>query len=153
MGILVKREQSLPTETKRNHLKMLLALEAKALEEDPDAFVAGSPEADERTDHYHCNGAYVRTYSMKKGEYCTGEVHRFACINILLQGRVQVIQSDGEYIMEAPLIYISEPGEKKALRALEDTIFCNVHATEETDQTKLREHFTVPPHEFLLENK
>jgi hypothetical protein len=137
---------------KEAHVDKLLQLEASMLQE-PSGFKAGSEDADSRTEHYHCEGAYLRSYSMAKGETCTGEIHRFPCINILLKGKVLVVQSDGQYEMEAPHIYISEPGEKKALHALEDTIFCNVHATEETDQTKLREHFTVPPHEFLLEKQ
>jgi hypothetical protein len=148
--LLVKRQSSLPAGN-AGHLNKLLNLEAAMLAE--GGFKAGSQEAEDRTKHYHCEGTYLRSYHMAKGETCTGEIHRFACINILLQGKVLVVQSDGQYEMEAPHIYISEPGEKKALHALEDTIFCNVHATEETDQDKLRAHFTVPSQEFLLEEK
>lgn len=141
-------EANLPAR-KKDHLNKLAMLEEAMLA--AGGFTGDSEEAAKRTKHYHCEGVYLRAYHMGAGETVTGEIHRFACINILLKGKILVVQSDGEYELEAPNIYISEPGEKKALHALEDTIFCNVHATEETDQEKLRAHFTVPSHEFLLE--
>lgn len=128
---------------RREHHEKMIALEDRMKEEldceDPLDF----------TTHWHCNGAYVRQFDLPKGYTVTGKIHRYACINILLKGKIAIAQSGEQEIMEAPHIYISEPGEKKALYALEDTIFLNVHATEETDQAKLEEHFIVPSFEAL----
>ena len=146
MGILVNYEKPLPpVERKINHINKLLALEEKFVEE-------GEPDnVEDFTNHYHCEGAYVREYVLPKGHFVTGKIHKKACINIVLQGKVKVVQSDGESIVEAPYIYISEPGEKKALYALEDTRFLNVHATEETDQELLEQEFTIPAPEYIAQ--
>ena len=132
-----------PLERKIEHTHRLFAMEEKALEE-------GVTEDHEHlAEHYHCNGCYVRAFTLPEGYWATGEVHRFACINIVAKGHVKVVQSDGEYELRAGDIYISQPGEKKALYAFEETVFCNVHATEETDQEILRGIFTVPKDELL----
>jgi hypothetical protein len=120
---------------------------------DAKGFGPGSPEAEERTFHYHCEGVYVREWRMGAGETVTGAIHKYACINILLQGHIEVVQSDGRVTKVAGDIWISKPGEKKAIYAFADTRILTTHATEETDQDKLRAHFTVPPQEFLLEEK
>lgn len=142
MGILVERQQH-PTERKLEHLNKLLALEEQFKEE------GDLDDPKDHTNHYHCEGAYVREYVLPKGHFVTGKIHRKACINILLTGKIIVSQSDGQRTMSAPCIYISEPGEKKALYALEETRFLNVHATEETDQDVLEEIFTVPVPEYI----
>lgn len=134
---------SLPQKLHDHHKKMEI-LEQKMLEEldckDPDDF----------TTHWHCNGVYVRQFDLPKGYTLTGKIHRHACINILLKGKLAIAHSGGQTIMEAPHIFISEPGEKKAAFAFEDSIFLNVHATEETDQEKLEALFTVPSFEALM---
>lgn len=145
--LLVERSETLAVVRKEAHVNKLLEFEA-AMKKECDLI-----DGEDYTKHHHCEGVYLREFFLPEGGACTGEIHRFDCINILLKGKVRVVQSDGEYELAAPMIYESKAGEKKALYALEDTIFCNIHATEETDQTKLREHFTVPSHEFLLENK
>lgn len=109
------------------------------------------------TKHHFCNGSYVREFFLPKGFLVTGKIHRFPCINILLVGRIRIAQSDGMgQEMAAPHIYVSQAGEKKALFAMEDSVFLNVHAlppelencTEE-DMDKLEDHFIVPSFEQL----
>lgn len=131
--------------------KNIGALEAAMIEEldtfDPECF----------TKHHFCNGAYVREFFLPKGFLVTGKIHRFPCINVLLAGKIRIAQSDGlETVMEAPAIYQSQAGEKKALFALEDTIFLNVHAlppdlidATEADLDRMEEHFIVPSYEAL----
>ena len=149
MGILVDYvEPKHPAQVKLDHVNKLLALES-AIKKD-------IPEEDRLTEegnttHWNCEGAYVREFFLPKGHVVTGEIHKYSCINILLQGKIKLVQSDGERIVEAPHIYIAQPYEKKALYALEDTIFLNVHATEEQDPQKLREQFTVPPEQYIAQ--
>jgi hypothetical protein len=121
---------------KLEHLQKLLALEEAIIRE--GGIVQGDEEALSNTFHWHCEGAYVRELHMPEGQVVTGAIHRYGCINILLKGRLKVVQSDGEAIVEAGSIYITEPREKKALFALEDSIFLTVH------------HFTISPEELLL---
>lgn len=127
-----------------NYRESVGRLEAAMLEQtecvDPDAL----------TDHWFCEGVYVRQLRIPKGYTVTGKIHRHACINILLQGSIRIALTDGsQTTMHAPHIFISEPGEKKAGFALEDTLWLNVHATEETDLQKIEEQLIVPSYEAL----
>ena len=136
-----------PLDVRHEHIKSMLRLEAAIAQLPNQLTIEGT------TKHHHCEGVYVREFSMPSGYVCTGMVHRFACINILIKGRIKVVQSDREEIISAPHIYISEPGEKKALYALEDCTFVTCHATDETDTDKLWEHFTVSQQQVLEEIK
>lgn len=148
LGLLVNSRALLPAEVKKNHVNKLLALESAMHRE-----LACYDGTLEHTFHHHCEGVYVREYRIPKGHVVTGKIHRYACINILLKGKIQVSQSDGVTIVEQGAIYISQPGEKKALYAIEDSIMLTTHATHETDQEKLIAEFTVTSDEFLLEKK
>ena len=133
------------------HRVQITQLESAMLSErecfDPDYF----------TKHHFCNGAYVREFLLPKGFTVTGKIHRYACINILLSGKIQIVQGDGlDTIMEAPMIYKSRAGEKKALHALEDAVFLNVHAlpqdmldADELDLEEMEAHFIVSSFEQL----
>ena len=137
--------------TELAHRTNIEALESALLKEfecfDPEYF----------TTHHFCNGAYVREFYLPKGFVGTGKIHRYPCINILLTGKIRIAQSDGlETIMEAPMIYISQAGEKKALYGLEDSRFLNVHALPqhmleagEDDLEKMEAHFIVDSFEQL----
>ena len=137
--------------TELAHRASITHLENAMLDElecfDPECF----------TKHHFCNGAYVREFFLPKGFLVTGKIHRYHCINILLSGKISIAQGDGlETVMEAPMIYQSQAGEKKALFALEDTVFLNVHAlpqdmleASETDLEEMEAHFIVPSFEAL----
>lgn len=135
----------------RRYRKNITALEA-AMEAELDTF---DPKCFNK--HHFCAGVYVREFFLPKGFVVTGKIHRYPCINILLAGKIRIAQSDGlETVMEAPQIYQSQAGEKKALFALEDTIFVTTHAlpphlidATEDDMDAMEEHFTVPSFEAL----
>jgi hypothetical protein len=113
---------------KAEHLNKVLALEEAIIRE--GGAVQGDEEVTSNTFHWHCEGAYVRELHMPEGQVVTGAI--------------------GEAIVEAGSIYITEPREKKALFALEDSIFLTVHATELTKEEDLIKHFTISPEELLL---
>jgi len=52
------------------------------------------------------------------------------------------MSEDGIDEFVAPAIIISQPGTKRAIHALEDTVWTNIHATNETDLDKLVEELT-----------
>ncbi len=102
------------------------------------------------TSHDFCEGVYIRTLKIPKGFTVVGKIHRHACFNILLSGSIQIALTDGSSVtMTAPHVFKSEPGEKKAGFALEDTIWLNIHATEEKDLQKIEEQLIVPSFEAL----
>jgi hypothetical protein len=68
-----------------------------------------------------------------------GHSHKTAHLNVMLQGRLMMVQPDGSYVEHlAGSNFVGLPGRKVAL-VLEDTVWLNVFATDETDITKLED--------------
>lgn len=84
---------------------------------------------------------YIRELHMSAGTMAVGKLQKFEHINILLKGKVIMFNSNGTTsTLEAPLFYVDKPGRKVAF-ILEDTVWQNVYATEETDVDKLEDYF------------
>ena len=113
----------------------------EAVEQIEDA-MQGMPPAFLPIKHYFANGMYAREMTMPAGTIVTGAIHKTTHFCILSQGRVRVMSEDGIDEFVAPAIIISQPGTKRAIHALEDTVWTNIHATNETDLDKLVEELT-----------
>ena len=113
----------------------------EAVEQIEDA-MQGMPPAFLPIKHYFANGMYAREMTMPAGAIVTGAIHKTTHFCILSQGRVHVMSEDGIEELVAPAIIISQPGTKRAIHALEDTVWTNIHATNETDLDKLVEELT-----------
>ncbi len=113
----------------------------EAVEQIEDAMQGMSP-AFLPIKHYFANGMYAREMTMPAGAIVTGAIHKTTHFCILSQGRVRVMSEDGIDEFVAPAIIISQPGTKRAIHALEDTVWTNIHATNETDLDKLVEELT-----------
>ena len=65
--------------------------------------------------------------NIKKGQVIVGAIHNHLHAWFLMEGRV-IINNNGEIIEHiAPCYTVSEPGSKRLIYALEDSIFVNVH--------------------------
>lgn len=113
----------------------------EAVEQIEDA-MQGMPPAFLPIKHYFANGMYAREMTMPADTVITGAVHKTTHFCILSQGRVRVMSEDGIEELVAPAIIVSQPGTKRAIHALEDTVWTNIHATNETDLDKLVEELT-----------
>ena len=113
----------------------------EAVEQIEDA-MQGTPPAFLPIKHYFANGMYAREMTMPAGAIVTGAIHKTTHFCVLSQGRVHVMSDDGIEELVAPAIIISQPGTKRAIHALEDTVWTNIHATNETDLDKLVEELT-----------
>ena len=112
-----------------------------------------APQSLERSDfmhsHHFAEGLYVRVIYLPKGTICTGEVHRFECVNIIAQGHVRTITTrQEEEVIEVYrdfAIFSGVAGTKRALIALEDTVWITAHPNPDNarDIAKLEEHFVV----------
>jgi hypothetical protein len=102
-------------------------------------------EIDDSTTHHFCEGVYAREYHLPAGHVVIGRVHKRACFNVMLKGRMTITSSRTEaHEVSAPQFFVSEAGEQKALYAHEDVVFVTFHATEETDPEAMVDIFTVP---------
>lgn len=101
------------------------------------------------TRHYFAKGLYAREVRIPAGALVTGKIHREEHINIVSKGRIAVVTETGQEIVEAPAIIVSGPGTKRAVLALEDTVWTTIHATEERDLDKLEANLIAPTFEAL----
>lgn len=92
--------------------------------------------------HYFADGIYAREMFIPAGAVLTGAVHKTCHMCILSQGRVRVATDDGPVELTAPATLIAKPGAKRAIFALEDSVWTNIHATNETDLDKIVEELT-----------
>lgn len=78
-------------------------------------------------------GVFVREMRVPAGTVIVGKYHKGDTMNLLTQGKVALLNTDGEvFIAEAPYYMVSGEGSKAAY-IIEDCIWINVHPTEETD--------------------
>jgi len=78
-------------------------------------------------------GIYIREMHAPADTFLIGHHHKGPCMNILVKGSMRIITPDGSArVIEAPLIFNSGPGRKVAY-VIEDAVFQNIWATEETD--------------------
>jgi hypothetical protein len=83
--------------------------------------------------HHFGPGIYIREVHLPAGIFAVGHAQRFEHLNIMLQGVVAMVGDDGQLkIVRAPTIFTGRPGRKFGY-VLEDVIWQNVYATDETD--------------------
>jgi quercetin dioxygenase-like cupin family protein len=77
--------------------------------------------------HSFADQIYIRQMDMKQGQFVIGAIHNHQHAWFLMKGRV-LINNNGEEIEHiAPCYTVSEPGSKRLIYALQDSIFVNVH--------------------------
>jgi hypothetical protein len=91
--------------------------------------------------HHFGPGIYVREVHIPKGALALGHAQKFEHLNVMLKGKVAMPSPDGGLkIIEAPSIYTGQPGRKFGY-VLEDVVWQNIYATDETDIDKLEAMF------------
>ena len=77
--------------------------------------------------HLFADQIYIRQMNIKQGQVIIGAIHNHLHAWFLMEGKV-IINNNGEIIEHiAPCYTVSEPGSKRLIYALEDSIFVNVH--------------------------
>lgn len=87
-------------------------------------------------EEYGC-GTYAREMFIPKGTLIIGKIHRHEHLNFIMKGRVSVSTEFGPKYFEAPCMFVSEAGLKRAVYAEEDTIWVTVHMTKFTGEENL----------------
>ena len=103
------------------------------------------PQAKLETKHYFAYGTYTRELHLPKGTTLTGKIHRQSCVNILAKGKMLVVTNEGEYEIEAPYVFVSSAGIKKAGHVLEDSVWINVHPWTGPEDLEMIEHEIIAP--------
>ena len=106
---------------------------------------------DKYTHELFVDGMYARTIILLKNTIAVGHVHKKRVINILSQGSLLIKTEDSEEgkVITAPVIFITEPGSRKSVFALEDSVLTNILRTDKTT-TKEVEEEAAEPHNGTL---
>lgn len=91
--------------------------------------------------HSFAPGLYVRQVTLQAGLLAVGHRQKLAHLNVMLTGRVTMIEPDGSHSERAaPLVFVGEPGRKVGY-VHEDVVWLNIYATDERDVAKLEAMF------------
>lgn len=100
-----------------------------------EAGVFGEPEGPETLEvkEVFSDGLYMRVLVIPRGKIVVGKLHKGDCMNILLKGTLMVA-GDNPMQITAPYWFVSPPWTKKAVVALSDVLFANVHPNPDNGQ-------------------
>lgn len=91
--------------------------------------------------HRFAPGLYLREITIPKDKLIIGHHHREQHLNIFLKGKLILFSADGtRKTLTAPMVFTGEPGRKVAF-AIEESMWMNVYATDETDLKKLEAEY------------
>lgn len=97
--------------------------------------------------HYITNtGLYAREMVIPKGTAITGRIKKHEHISVLSAGFVTEITEAGIQHIRAPYTMVSKPGTKRLVLAHETTVWVTIHATTETDLTKIEDELIASSH-------
>ena len=92
------------------------------------------PQVDLDVTQYFCKGLYVRELLIPANVTLVGKIHKDPCINILLQGEIEIATDEGPKCLSAPMIFPSKKGLKRAGYTLSDTRWVTVHPNPDNEQ-------------------
>ena len=95
------------------------------------------PQIQEELHHHFANGVYAREMRIPEGTVVVGKTHRYACINFIMQGIAEVRSHEGSMRIEAPAVFTSGPGTKRAIYAVTNLIWVTAHPAETEDLDEL----------------
>ena len=87
------------------------------------------PQLELETRHYFADGMYAREVFRPAGCLIVGKVHKKEHFYIVTKGRIRVTTDDGVKEFAAPSVIVSQPGTKRAVLAMEDSVCMTVHRT------------------------
>jgi hypothetical protein len=115
-------------------------LMSKGIENAERAMLAHE-QADCPVTHHFGPGIYIRELRMKAGILAIGHRQKFEHMNVLIKGRVLMLQNDGSSVeVAAPMTFVGQPGRKMGY-VLEDVVWQNIYATDVRDVATLEQMF------------
>lgn len=108
------------------------------------------PQANCPVRHYFAPGMYAREITIPRGVVLVGAVHKTENLAVLSKGVLQLVTDDGTRVIEAPCTLRVKPGVQNAALALEEAVWTNFFATDETDTDKLVEQLSYSKASDLL---
>ena len=134
----VQEAEAAPPAALRDQVRAL----AQAMRVVPGAIT----DASHLTSHHFCAGLYGRELFIPAGMAVVGKVHANENMFLLLRGRLQIATEAGPVEIAAPWLSITQPGQQRAVFALEDSVCMNIHANpdDERDMAVLESRYIIP---------
>ena len=109
------------------------------------------PQVECRVTNIFAPGIYWREIFIPAGTFAIGHQHKTEHVNVLLSGKVRVLKDGAVTELTAPQVFVSKPGTRKLVYAIEPTRWANVHANppDETDMDKLELLFIEKSSSYL----
>ncbi len=106
------------------------------------------PQVDIPAHHHFSPGVYIREVTMPKGVFVIGHCHKTEHFNLALKGRASVMMDGEVHHITAPAVIKSGAGVRKIFYVHEELQWATVHATTETDVSKLEDDLVAPTESF-----
>ncbi len=116
-----------------------------------EAFMKQMPQLELKHFDHFSYGLYARELKIPKGCILVGKLHKYPQLNILAEGEIEVLVDGQVKYLKAPYVISSPAGTKRMARALEDTTWITIHATEETDVDKIEHEFIAQTEQEYIE--
>ena len=106
----------------------------------------GQVDFTELTSHHFCAGLYARELFVPAGVVAVGKTHAQQNLFFLLNGTALIATPDGPREITGPFMSVTQPGTKRAVYAVTDCTFMNVHpnADDEKDLALLEARYITP---------
>tara|TARA_R110002167_G_scaffold6249_7_gene28544 strand:- start:2718 stop:3218 length:501 start_codon:yes stop_codon:yes gene_type:complete len=115
-----------------------------------DVLPEGKTDFSDQLIHHFAPNLYAREMHIPQGQVIVGKIHKHAHVNNISVGKIAVSTEFGEVeVYEAPHQWVSQPGTKRAVLAVEDTIWTTYHPTKETDLSLIEEQVIAKDFEEL----
>jgi len=87
--------------------------------------------------HHFSDGLYSKETHISAGQMLMQHKHNYSHFGILAKGKVVVVKDGDIQIVEAPACIEIKVGEHHGVKAITDTVWYCVHATDEKDPSKV----------------
>ena len=106
----------------------------------------GSTNMADFTSHHFCAGMYVRELFLPAGTTAIGKTHAQQNVFLLVKGELTMATPEGPVRVRAPFMAITQPGDKRAVYAHEDSVCMNFHPNpdDERDLEVLEGRYIIP---------
>lgn len=119
-----------------------------------EATMADMPQAACPVEHRFTPGLYIREITMPAGTLVTSMVHKKRHPFVISKGKVRVIsETEGAVVYTAPHTGITEPGTRRLLHVMEETVWTTFHVTELVDVEEIAKEMVEHSPNKLIDGK
>ena len=133
---------------KVNHTREAIRKDILALQE---AVSEQQQYAGEVTHHF-APGLYGRELFIQAGSLIVGKLHRHSHLISLIEGECTISSEFGKETIQAPKVWLSEAGIKRAIYAHTDCRIVTYHPTESNNLEEIEAEVICPDYDKLLED-